>query len=278
MKKCKNEPCNNHVADNRIYCSQSCRSKWTNKHLKDYSNVSKTLLNNTLEKEIEYNKSPKLCKNCNNIISYKNKRKIFCNHSCSATYSNRNRNVKRYIMSDAGKKNLQKSAYKNFHNYTYELKQKCIEIYNKEYKICSICNKKIPYEKRKYKFCSKKCFSIYRKGISKLSEYQYYKSLCKFKFNVFNYPDEFDLNLIKKYGIYKAINNGNNLNGISRDHKISITDGFRKGILPYYISHPANCELMVHTKNISKNKKSSISLKTLIENIKFWKNKYGGVV
>ena len=270
MKKCKNDLCDNLILDTKTYCSQSCRSVWTNKNLKDYTKVSQTIREKYIKKENEYNKNPKYCKNCNKIIPYKDRRKLFCNHSCSATYSNKRREVKKYIISIDGKK--------GFQNFGYKLKHKYIEIYDKNYKICPVCNKKIPYEKRKYKFCSNKCVSIQRKKVSHLTEYQNYKSLCKFKFNVFNYPNEFDLNLIKKFGIYKAINNGNNLNGISRDHKISITDGFRKGILPYYISHPANCELMVHTKNISKNKKSSINLDLLMENIKIWENKYGGVV
>ena len=44
---------------------------------------------------------------------------------------------------------------------------------------------------------------------------------------------------------------------------------------PYIISHPANCRLLIHTDNISKLDKCSISLDKLIDNIHNWNNKYG---
>jgi hypothetical protein len=37
---------------------------------------------------IEYNKAPKLCKQCNVAIIYDKRNNVFCNHSCAATYGN----------------------------------------------------------------------------------------------------------------------------------------------------------------------------------------------
>lgn len=39
----------------------------------------------------EYNENPKICKQCDNILSYENRKKIFCNHTCSAIFNNKAR-------------------------------------------------------------------------------------------------------------------------------------------------------------------------------------------
>ena len=51
------------------------------------------------ESKDEYNKNPKLCKNCDCIIEWKNKRNDFCSHSCAASYNNlgNNRNKRKFI-------------------------------------------------------------------------------------------------------------------------------------------------------------------------------------
>lgn len=49
---------------------------------------------------------------------------------------------------------------------------------------------------------------------------------------------------------------------------LSVREGFELGIDPKLISHPANCRLMKHTDNISKNKKSVITVEELLEKIK----------
>ena len=54
----------------------------------------------------------------------------------------------------------------------------------------------------------------------------------------------------------------------------SVREGFEKGIDPSLISHPANCELMIHNYNISKNKKSSISIYDLIQRIKNFEERF----
>lgn len=50
----------------------------------------KTLHTNYLQRLEEYNKSPKLCKQCNKALSYEDKKlkKVFCNSSCAAIFSN----------------------------------------------------------------------------------------------------------------------------------------------------------------------------------------------
>jgi Zn finger protein HypA/HybF involved in hydrogenase expression len=45
--------------------------------------------NQSIENQIKYNQSPKLCKNCQSTISYQKRHtNNFCNQSCSASYNN----------------------------------------------------------------------------------------------------------------------------------------------------------------------------------------------
>ena len=92
------------------------------------------------------------------------------------------------------------------------------------------------------------------------SEYQRYYLDCQFKFNVYDYPSEFNLALLEEFGWYKAKNKGDNLHGISRDHMISIAEGYKLKIDSSIIAHPANCRLIKQIENSSKGKKSLISI------------------
>ena len=87
-----------------------------------------------------------------------------------------------------------------------------------------------------------------------MEEYQKYRLDCNFKFNLSDYKDEFDFSLVEKYGWYSPTNKNDNISGVSRDHMLSVREGFENGIDPNIISHPANCRLMIHSENISKNK------------------------
>ena len=126
----------------------------------------------------------------------------------------------------------------------------------------------------KTKYCSKKCVASERR--KHLPEYEKYKRQCKFEFSLKDYPREFDFSMIEQHGWYKAKNRGNNLNGVSRDHIISIKWGFENGVSTEHIRHPANCQLMRHNENVSKGKKKSISIEELRDKIKTWDEKYLG--
>ena len=64
------------------------------------------------------------------------------------------------------------------------------------------------------------------------------------------------------------------MGGVSRDHIYSVNEGFKNKVDPKIISHPANCRLMVHSENISKNKKSDITIEELLIKIDNWNKKY----
>ena len=145
------------------------------------------------------------------------------------------------------------------------------------------CNKEIYiHEKKKTKFCCRKCFAEYKRSQKDSTDpdnkRKVYHKACMFRFSLNSFPSEFDFSLIEKYGWYKAKNHGNNLNGISRDHMISVSYGFENNIPCEIISHPANCMLMQHNDNVSKHKECSITLEELNQRIIDWEMKYGKFV
>lgn len=114
---------------------------------------------------------------------------------------------------------------------------------------------------RKYKGYCKNCEHLYsHNGRAKYL----------FCFNVFHYPDLFDLSLIITYGFR---HNKSNPNGITRDHRISVNKAIRNNYDPYYIRHPLNCELMFFDENNRKKTKCSISYEELILLVDEYENK-----
>jgi hypothetical protein len=141
----------------------------------------------------------------------------------------------------------------------------------KEEKVCLYCHQLfMGINKRKY--CSPQCSGKDHVKPRKLDckELRVYRWACRFAFNINNYPDKFDLNLIDMYGGYSAKNHGGNLNGVSRDHIISVRYGFDNNIDPNIIAHPANCELMVHGDNSSKGTKNGMTMDELLNRIQNW--------
>lgn len=107
--------------------------------------------------------------------------------------------------------------------------------------------------------------------------FEHYKQLCKFKFKLTDYYDWFcdDIALIKQKGWYSAANHGNNLSGVSKDHKISVSFGFKNKIDPAIISHPANCRVITQIENCRKNYNSNMSLDNLLILIEDFNQRYG---
>jgi hypothetical protein len=139
----------------------------------------------------------------------------------------------------------------------------------REERVCLGCNCKfVVLKTENHKFCSKKCYITYQQ--KDMTEKLKYRKSCQFAFNIYKHPDKFDLKLIEKYGWYKAKNRGDNLEGVSRDHRVSIDYGWRNNVSPEIIRHPANCKLMRQRKNSVKHIHCSIKLEQLLEEIKKW--------
>lgn len=212
-----------------------------------------------------------LCGTCNKkfVIKereylYPQKEKYFCSRSC-ANIRNHSKETREKI-SDSINRYFQKNNRKR------KRKRKRI-FYNKE---CKHCGKKFKTQNKTRHCCSGSCSAHFRNRFKReqKTDFANYRSDCKFKFNLKDYPDEFDFALIETHGWYKAKNRGNNLGGVSRDHIISVRYGFDNDIDPSIISHPANCQLLKHSDNVSKYIKNGLTLEELLDKIERWDEKY----
>lgn len=237
----------NHTTDNNFKNSGTLGLKFK---------ISKECLDLLAEKRLKAKNLKNFnvnCFICNNVFivtepneKFPLKNKYFCSKKCEHTR----------IHSDETKNKISTSLIK---------RNKNPDLFKRKKNFCKNCSKEINI---RIKFCTKKCMNSYRtKNYDDLKLYRIYS---QFKFNLSDYPDKFDFDLIKKFGWYKPSNKGNNLNGISRDHIISVKYGFLNNVPTSIISHPANCQLMQHTKNSSKNMKCDMSIDELLKKIKEW--------
>ncbi len=248
MHICAAVNCNIEIATTRKYCSASCRTKTTNALYKDYKAQSEGFKNKRNRRPIKY------CNNCSVILTFEQRWNVFCSHSCSAAYTNKYRTPKKYTMSEQGRSNIRAALERRIRKPVVELTEK----------VCPKCNASF---KKYTRYCSKTCANRSRKSSN---EFRQYRLDCNFKFALNSYPDRFDFSLIEQFGWYSPSNKRNNIGGVSRDHMLSIKDGYLLGVPPDIMSHPANCQLMVHSMNISKNKKSSITYNGLLQRIAWW--------
>lgn len=263
MGKCKNIYCKNETKNKNVYCSLTCRNIYVNKYVRDYTKNGKGRTNKIKD---DYNGNPKFCKNpkCGKKLRFDKRFNEYCDSSCSAAYTNTIRSISKYTVSDAGRKAIAISnRVRSADNY---------DKYMLNPKKCKNCKTELTFKNRKRIYCSRECRTIYERR--HMTEYQKYKRECQFKFSLNDYPTEFDFGLIETHGWYTAANRGNNLDGVSRDHMYSIREGFDNKVPSELISHPANCKLMIHRKNISKHKKSSITVDDLKQRVYLWDKKY----
>jgi hypothetical protein len=258
--KCKNIECQNETKGKNVYCCNSCRNYYVNKYMRDYTKCSNTFKEKKEEKERKYLENPKHCIECDEIILFLKKDNSFCSSSCSVKHTNKNRTV------TWGNK-ISKSLQKYFDS------EECVKNNTKQdFKICLNCSNK--FQKNKL-FCSIECKREYERN--NMDSLKKYRADCNFNFNLADYKDEFDFSLVEQYGWYSPSNKKNNLGGVSRDHMFSVKDGFELNIDPKILSHPANCQLLIHSKNVSKHRNSSIALEELMKKIEEFNKKYNGV-
>lgn len=199
------------------------------------------------------------CFTCENDFSvcereklFPRREKYFCSRSCANT-----------------KKHSEETKNK--------IKKSVLKLLNKEFagtkKNCPQCNRDFYTKRKEKKFCSEKCWKKF--VTEKTNKIESYRRKCKFYFNPYKYPNEFDIELLESRGFYSPTNKRNNLSGVSKDHMVSVRWGFDNNIDPTIISHPANCQLMIHNENISKHKKCDLTLEELLDRISRWEEKYG---
>lgn len=95
-------------------------------------------------------------------------------------------------------------------------------------------------------------------------EKELYRQKCQFRFNVKNFEFIPGLENISKLGIYHPTKNPN---GLCRDHMVSVEYGWTHKIDPAIISHPANCQLISNSENISKNSNCHLTIDQLLARI-----------
>jgi len=141
---------------------------------------------------------------------------------------------------------------------------------------CKFCSSPIFVSTKRSKtkkFCSRKCFAKYRSATRLLAandQKKYYIN-STFKFNLKDFPLEFSFALINAFGWYHF---RKNKNGISRDHRVPISYGFKHSINPQMLAHPANCQLLRHNDNKIKGSKLLTSVDELQKRITAWNEKY----
>lgn len=201
-----------------------------------------------LEKlQIEYYLNPAKCKCCEKSLEFSKRKNKYCSNSCSSKITNQ-------VARKRGPTAVKKFPYSKI-----------------KFILCNHTNQY--YSNRNSDGSTRRCSPYI-----KTAKEQYYAS-ARFKFNVYNYPEEFDLSLIEQHGWYtcpglKRKGQPKNISGVSRDHIISVSYGFANNIDPKIISHPANCRIMLHLDNKVKHNKCSLTVEQLLAKICAWDQKY----
>jgi len=238
-----------------------------------------------------YDLDPKLCKFCGKCLPYEKRRSNFCNRSCSASYTNRVRekstttkthdiacmkcnkietkslSCSRFICKECNiiiRKTKRRIGKNPNTIITHDKVGPSCKIY---INICSECGKLFTVSTNR-KTCSNECYS----------QKAYNRDRYKFKFNIFSYPDIFDLCSLSALGFcsFGGKRGGSyNPKGLSRDHKISVYESIKNNYDPYYITHPLNCELMTMEQNNKKKTNSSITYSELKQLIDEYERKLG---
>lgn len=229
---------------------------------------------------IESRKITSVCKWCDESWKHNAPARLFCSSSHAAKYNNLRREKnsrekqRETLLVTIQKKNIEKVKSPKIKSPKIKKKKRKL-LTEKKPRIRK--NKKEifgPYSKIFHCICKFDGHLFMSKTIKKYCkthENLYSrngKAMYKFAFNMFDYPDLFDLSLLEKYGWYSVGGKSKrpiNKTGCSRDHKVSVNDAIRNNYDPYYIKHPLNCELMLHISNKKKHSKSSISYEELVK-------------
>ena len=296
--------CNNQYTfknNKRKFCSSSCSAKYNNSirdnsiRIKQRNTLLKTLSNKSTIKKVkkEKIKTTKINKHVIRTLPTKlsalKKDKKYISKITGQTYCN----------------NLHKNTWHS--NFKFRQAQKLSKMFN--FELCkegteqNLINavktlhdlyhveKISPNKIAEHINCSNKNFSnflesigIKRRSIKEsllnynrsigrelTSEKDIYYKNCQFKFDVFKHTKILGYELFKEHTWYHPINN---VNGLTRDHMMSISYGYEHGIDPEMISHPANCQIMLALDNFKKNYKTSITYEQLKERIENWNTNF----
>ena len=246
------------------------------------SKIKKSLERNIINKKGDLKKFKVVCAKCGKEFEieerekdFPSKKKYYCSKSCANSHKK----------TEESKKKVSESLKRYARSKGMKVTQDTFQ----EDKICPICGKIFHTIRVNQVTCSPKCGSklrtlnILKTKFKKITDdiekgkflFNLYRKQCAFKFALNKYQNEYDFSLIKDNGWYKPTNRGDNLHGVSRDHIFSVCEGFKQQIDPYYISHPANCKLLLQSENASKHNNCAITIEELKTKIDEWNKKHG---
>jgi hypothetical protein len=238
-------------AKNGKYCNLKCCNRERNRQKSVMAAARRKIT------ELEYSKNPKLCQQCNSALSFHqtlNGPAKFCNNSCAAARNNSIRSPE--------------SRARQCMAVTLTARAK----HNTPGPHSRIVWKQCDITGRYYYSSASPGGTVRRSSPYALDLKQIYYKLSAFKFNVYKFPKLFDLELLTKNGWYscpgqKRKLKDKNTSGVSRDHLYSVSMGLKNKVHPLLISHPANCQLMLHQDNKIKHDQCSITLDELVARI-----------
>jgi hypothetical protein len=232
-------------------CSVRCSTKARSKKLRGYYN---DMVNSRI---VEYNLNPKSCVQCQKILPYEKKHLKFCDSSCAATFNNTGKVHSVESRLKRSKTSRLKINTNSKHQINIRFQESIVGEYTPVYRNICAETGKIFYSKTYQKYSSE---AIYNNR-------KIYRLKSDFNFNVYDFPDIFDVDLLYKYSWYHPERNPT---GISRDHMFSVADGWLTKVDTNILNHPANCRLVFHIDNQRKNTKSIITLDELKTRIENW--------
>lgn len=138
---------------------------------------------------------------------------------------------------------------------------------------CSVCDARFLAKRNSTKICQV-CSSTMTTKYSRTKVARDVRYKYAFKFDCSQYPDLFDQQLIATVGWYAPARKiDRNLNGLTKDHKISVVDAERNDYDPFYITHPLNCDIIRQSENSSKKTRSTIAYEELVKQVDMFENK-----
>ena len=187
------------------------------------------------------------CPGCMKKCTFLNFKKGYSNNcgknSCIAVYTNI---VQKGKLSKIGK---YKPEWSHWFNKTAEEKEECLRIRAIKTRATREGN------------------NTYRK-LSEIGDCEIYFKAASFKHG-FKTSVIDEIKLLKDNGVF---NKSSNTKGCVRDHLLSRRYGFDNNIPTWIISHPANCEIVLHAENVRRafTNDNQITLDELLERIENW--------
>ena len=234
-----------------ICCSRQCHNRRINGE-RDYK-----VCKQAKDKEnriSQYGLDPTICENCKNPLTWKQRHNRYCSRSCGAKVNNSLRDKSVYEKSANTLRNrIANRCYKTNRKVKYP-------VCKVKFGECFSCQKPFRVTRSNLKYCSSVC-----KGSGNIKQY---RRACKFKISKKTNPELFDKILLQQCGWYRAANHpqGYNPKGATWDHLFRVEDGFKLGVNPEIMCHPANAEMISWEENFAR-KTSRITLEELLQRI-----------